>query len=357
VRGRDYVPIDMTIRLGFIPRRILVLYWGPYGDTIVALPLIEALARGFKAHVCYVVGGTGKEGGERALHLLKNHPGISACWPDSLNVVRTLLCEDPFDIVIDLCDNSAGRFFSRLSGAKLRIWGKFREVPRRIFWARRREDGAWGRRASSAFTRTIPRADQFLKIARLLGIDVRGIGPSALHLTRAEKRKALEYSRKLKQGKKFLVAMHPGGTQPFRLWPKSRYAVLADRLTATGEVRVVVTRGPGEKSCADRLARMTQRPLPVIYKRNIREFLYVLAGCDVFVSSDGGPLHLALALGVPCVGLFTQLGVARYWYGLKQRGRLERVHLVSRKDRSSAREVARVFDRVMDCLGHEKSGV
>jgi ADP-heptose:LPS heptosyltransferase len=32
----------------------------------------------------------------------------------------------------------------------------------------------------------------------------------------------------------------------------------------------------------------------------------------LFVSADTGPLHLAAASGVPCLGLFTQTDPARY---------------------------------------------
>ena len=43
-----------------------------------------------------------------------------------------------------------------------------------------------------------------------------------------------------------------------------------------------------------------------------RELTRFTGGLTLFVSCDTGPLHLAAASGVPCLGLFTQTDPARY---------------------------------------------
>lgn len=45
---------------------------------------------------------------------------------------------------------------------------------------------------------------------------------------------------------------------------------------------------------------------------NLSELARFASGLALFVSCDTGPLHLAAASGVPCLGLFTQTDPARY---------------------------------------------
>jgi len=40
----------------------------------------------------------------------------------------------------------------------------------------------------------------------------------------------------------------------------------------------------------------------------VRVLAATLRGCDLFVGADSGPLHLAGAIGVPCVGLYGPFG-------------------------------------------------
>ncbi|MGY3911247.1 glycosyltransferase family 9 protein [Aeromonas piscicola] len=45
---------------------------------------------------------------------------------------------------------------------------------------------------------------------------------------------------------------------------------------------------------------------------NLKDFAHFTAELDLFISCDTGPLHIAAASGVPCIGLFTQTDPERY---------------------------------------------
>lgn len=45
---------------------------------------------------------------------------------------------------------------------------------------------------------------------------------------------------------------------------------------------------------------------------NLSDFAHFTAGLDLFISCDTGPLHIASASNVPCIGLFTQTDPERY---------------------------------------------
>ena len=62
----------------------------------------------------------------------------------------------------------------------------------------------------------------------------------------------------------------------------------------------------------------------MVSQKDVRKYAAIISGCDVFISTDGGPLQMALASGTPCVGIFKfehQENII-YWYNYKERRNL-----------------------------------
>jgi ADP-heptose:LPS heptosyltransferase len=85
-------------------------------------------------------------------------------------------------------------------------------------------------------------------------------------------------------------------------WPPEQYGILATDLAREG-VQVVMFEMPGD---AAKVARATERADDArrIAVPALREFMSALAACDVLVSADTGPAHIATALRVPRVTIF-----------------------------------------------------
>ena len=88
------------------------------------------------------------------------------------------------------------------------------------------------------------------------------------------------------------------------------FAELAELLHAQGR-SVALFGGPAEHV---ELANIQTRAriVPVL---EVREFAALMQTCRVVVSADTGPMHLAVAVGVPTVELFVASDVLRYGYG------------------------------------------
>ena len=119
-------------------------------------------------------------------------------------------------------------------------------------------------------------------------------------------RERLERAR-LRPGEGPLVGLFPGAEAgPAKRWPWRRYAALARELRrARPDVQPLIVAGPKELWMAVRVHEESGKLHPVIGPElDLAGLAGVLAHLDLLVTNDSGPMHLAAALGVPCVALF-----------------------------------------------------
>ena len=102
-----------------------------------------------------------------------------------------------------------------------------------------------------------------------------------------------------------LVVLLPGAGRAAKRWSADRFAALAARLTAETSGPVLVGWGPGERETAKAIVDSARGGLIELAPAStIAELIALLRRATVVVGSDTGPLHLAAALGVACVGLY-----------------------------------------------------
>jgi heptosyltransferase-2 len=100
-----------------------------------------------------------------------------------------------------------------------------------------------------------------------------------------------------------LVALFPGAHAPARRWPLERFAELA-RLALARGARVVVLGGSREAELTARVARAAPGALDLGGRTDLLDLAAVLSLCDLVVTNDTGPMHLAGAMGTPTVSLW-----------------------------------------------------
>ncbi len=110
------------------------------------------------------------------------------------------------------------------------------------------------------------------------------------------------------------VAIHPGSGGSSLNWPTKYYTELAARLAKETGRTVVTTGGQEEAGAAEEVARAAGG-LSVAGRTDFGALVGVLAGAELFVSGNTGPMHLAAALGRPVVALFSPLksGSPKRW--------------------------------------------
>lgn len=106
------------------------------------------------------------------------------------------------------------------------------------------------------------------------------------------------------------VGINPGARGDKR-WPVTRFESLIEALAREGR-RVVVFVGHEELDTLGRLRAMDARNVRIDTASEPREFAARLGACAVFVTDDTGPMHLAAAVGMPTVSIFTKGNAALY---------------------------------------------
>jgi heptosyltransferase II len=103
-----------------------------------------------------------------------------------------------------------------------------------------------------------------------------------------------------------LVALCPGSTNSrAKRWPAERFAALAD-LLAEGAGAQVLLVGSAEETevSAAVVAASRRRPLDLTGRTSLAESTALLSICDLLVTNDTGPAHLADAVGCPVIVIF-----------------------------------------------------
>jgi lipopolysaccharide heptosyltransferase II len=291
-------------------QRILVTRMKFIGDVVLTTPLLHSLRQAYPgAHIAYMAAAD-------ACSLLEHHPSVDALIPYDFSRpsvleqprVAFLLRRSRFDIVLDLFSNPRSALLTYLSGARVRV-GLARGGRGRLYTHQVRDDGT----PKTA----IQFHDQYL---RTIGVVPTGT-PPLLAVTPAERQEALVRfgvsgrgaSGITEGGRGRLVVMHAGATWPSKQWGAEQYAALAMMLARTAGVRVLLTGGPRDRDVLAEVERRSQQAARQAGPLALRGLAALLAVADAFVGNDGGPMHMAAAVGTPTVGLFGP-GEEQIWF-------------------------------------------
>jgi heptosyltransferase-2 len=104
--------------------------------------------------------------------------------------------------------------------------------------------------------------------------------------------------------------LNPGAEYgPAKRWPAERFVAAAVALQKKTQCRWVVIGSIGDHALAETItsdvAHATgEAPLNLAGKTNLRELAAALMICDLVLTNDSGPMHLAAAVGAPVVAIF-----------------------------------------------------
>ncbi len=297
--------------------RIALIKLSSLGDVVHALPVAATLrARVPDAHLTWIVE-------RREADVLRDHPALDALvavdtrrWrrarglrdlADVVGAVRQTsrrLRASAFDVALDLQGLLKSGVLAAATRAPLRIGfaaRRCREPLNALFTNRRVEPPANARHV----------VDQHLALLGPLSVTepVREFrlpsDPDAE--ARAD---AFLAAYGFTPGRR-LVVLNPGAGRADKRWPQERFRALGERLGEDTGALVLVVWGPGEEAAARHVAPGGGNRALCAPPTNLYELVAFLRRASVLVAADTGPLHLAAALGTPCVGLYGPTSAVR----------------------------------------------
>lgn len=139
-----------------------------------------------------------------------------------------------------------------------------------------------------------------------LGIGVSETKPR-LYVTEKEvlEAKELLYQRGYKEGKK-LVGMNPGAAYgSAKCWMPERFREVALKLLEDDDVSIIFFGDPATGGLIKEICSgLPERVMDLAGVTSLRELACLIKVCDVIVTNDSGPMHIAAAFDVPIVAFF-----------------------------------------------------
>ena len=291
--------------------RLLIVKLGSIGDIVHTLPALAAIRKAFAdAEISWVVE-------ERSSEILKGNPLIDNLIEVDTRRLRRRRDIDKivheagrqlrglrkfgFDVSIDFQGLLKSAAIAKLSGAKRR-WG-FSRVGLREPMSR------------LLLTNTVQTPTQIHVIRKNLvlaagALDIE-ISNSDLEFPIASSAENISEAEAVteKSGGEFAI-LNPGGGWVTKLWHTERFGQLADRLWEEKGLRSVVTTGPSEDDLAEKIAANSRSVKLTFAQLSLKGFYELAKRSRVYVGGDTGPTHIAVAAGMPVVGLF---GPTEWW--------------------------------------------
>jgi heptosyltransferase I len=299
-------------------RKILLIKLSAVGDVVQTIPLLNALRRRYPtAQIDWLVKPALAE-------LLRENPAISSIIEfggedgSFVNYARLAgrLRANAYDLVLDMQGQLRTALFVLATGAPVRIgfdrprasvWDASpREFPaeaRKHAWQGARE-GSW-----LAYTHHIPiptldihAVDRYLSIGPMLGFPASQPDFSFPLAQEASKRvEALLRERGLAGAP--LLTIAPGTIWETKHWGTEKFADVAQHFLRKG-FAVALMGSRRERAVCEDVARLAPGAVDIAGETTLAELAALIRRSTISVTNDSGPMHLAVALERPVVGIF-----------------------------------------------------
>ncbi|OGR87384.1 MAG: lipopolysaccharide heptosyltransferase II [Elusimicrobia bacterium RIFCSPLOWO2_01_FULL_60_11] len=144
-------------------------------------------------------------------------------------------------------------------------------------------------------------AERNLRLLEALGI--RGGVPAVLVNSSADW-KVLASAHGLKENVPW-VGMNPGSVWATKRWLPEGFAAVADALIREMKCQVILFGSEKDRPSVEAAASlMKETPVNLCGKTDLKSLAALIARCEIFITNDSGPMHLASAAGVPVAAIF-----------------------------------------------------
>ena len=306
------------------PQRIVVFRIGQLGDTLVSVPAMWTIRKSFpKAHIALLCDRHPGKSHVVASSLLRgsnifdeylSYPvaqGVDVWRKTQMTKLLATIRTKRFDTLVYLAPT--GRKPEQIA----RDRGFFKLAGIRNFIGMRGFTGLEPKEPGKTL-RDSPRESELLLMRLAVsGLEVRNedAGRMDLGLGQAEDLAVERWLGNLPaDGGRPWVAVGPGSKMPAKRWPLRRFEEIGSALIEEFDVWPVVFGGEEDKAIGDWLIEKWGRGYNAAGALGIRSSLAAMKRCAFFVGNDTGTMHMAAAMGLRCVAIFSSRERPGLWY-------------------------------------------
>lgn len=265
------------------------------GDAVMTMPAIRALRKSYP---------------EVKIEMLVK-PSVAPIFENDPNINETILYEDEFEGIIGKLRLSKILRKKKFSKAILlqnafdaAFLAFLAGIPERIGYNRDGRGFLLTKPISfNGDDRKVHHIDYYLGLLKAADIKADYSNPW-IYLSIDERLSARD---KLSSLKRPILGINPGATYgSAKRWFPERFAQVANWFIKETDGSVAIFGGRNEVDIAEEICKWIEieRVMNIAGKTSLRELISLISECDVFVTNDSGPMHIAYAVGTPIVAIF-----------------------------------------------------
>lgn len=297
--------------------RLLVIQLFALGDVLLSLPLVKGLRSLWpEAQMDFWMAKNWLELAPMLPYLDRVVAADSRSILKTLSLLRKLRAIH-YDLVFVLYPVTIGSWMAYLSGATYRI-GYTRDYDNR--------DGLAGVEElllthPLALAETMVHDTQrYLGLAHHLGLSPKW-EPPFLIPTPSDQALAQAFFQGVSPSARLLIGLNPNASWEGKRWPADKFAQLADLLIQEQKGQLLFFGATQDSEYVKKVMAMMSCPaLSVAGETSLGQMAALIQACDLFISNDSGPMHMACALNVPTLAIMgpTKIEMFRPWASLSR---------------------------------------
>jgi len=305
---------DKTITNNYIqnPKKILFIRSGAIGDIIMTTPLLKSLRKHYpQAEITYLVGNWSKK-------IIEGNKNIDRIISFSDNIIYKKEINGVFNLIKQLRKENIDLVFILDKSYHWSILTYLSNIKRRIGFNRIGKNGEEGfaNNININFDGSKNEIDYYLDLAKIINANTED-KKTELFLSEKDEQFAQDFIKKNKLSQKTIGlipggAKNPGQELDLKRWPvENSIQLIKIILKNQPKTNIILFGGPGDIDVSQKInAALTEQTIKtkkffdLIGKTSLTETAALMRKCDIIISPDSGPLHIAAASETEVIALF-----------------------------------------------------
>lgn len=276
--------------------KILIIRFSSIGDIILTTPILKTLKEKYpEAKLFYA---TKKE----YMELVGLFPWVDYIFCiDSNNKIKGLfelikkINLEKIDLLIDLHRSLRSIMLYYFSFARYKLpYSKYRFLRfLRIYFKWR------------LLPKNLHVIDYYFKPLEKLGINSNNREPE-LRINKDTQEQTEKYLKEMGvTNNDLIIGICSGAKWETKRWPWDKFVELGDKLISSLNAKIVLIGDSNDLLIGEKIAYlMMHKPINLIGKTSLSELVALIKRCDIIITNDSSPLHIAVSLKVPSISIF-----------------------------------------------------